>query len=107
MAKDSSTIDRLVVAAVILPAGQGQGSRGRLLEMVADNSQTFIQVLFIQVLFESCMSFRNPDTAISTVGEQFQGLVEVPVKLLLSFFLLLTCPFRFLLHYFDACWFNS
>ena len=46
---------------------------------VADNSQPFVQVFF-----DACMSFRNPGTAISAVGEQFQGLLEVPVKLVLK-----------------------
>ena len=60
-------VDRLVVAAIILPAGQGQGSRGRLLEMVADNSHTFIPVFL-----NTCMSFRNPCAAIPLWENSFR-----------------------------------
>ena len=47
-------VEDFVVASVILATCQGQGCSGRFLKMVADNSQTFIQVLF-----DSCMSNRN------------------------------------------------
>ena len=40
MAKVFLQVDDFVVASVTLPANQGQGYPSRLLEMVADNSQT-------------------------------------------------------------------
>ena len=51
--------------------------------MVADDSQTLIQVLF-----DPGIGFHNLDAAYTAFGEHFQRLVEVPIKLLFDLLLL-------------------
>ena len=58
-------VEDLIVTTVVLAARQGQRRRGRVLEMVADDSQTLIQVLF-----DPGIGFRNLDAACTAFGER-------------------------------------
>ena len=75
-------VEDLIVTTVILAARQSQRRSGRVLEMVADDSQTLIQVLF-----DRGTGVRNLDAACMAFGEHFQLFVEVPIKLLFDLLL--------------------
>ena len=101
-------VDDFVVASFTLPAGQGQGCRGRLLEMVADNSQTFVQVLF-----DACMSFPQPWHNDCGCQTALSGIRRSPCQnwSSASFFsahILSKIPYNNakVSTYFEACWFN-
>ena len=80
-------VEDLVVTPVVLATGQGQSRCGCFLKMDVANFQTFIEIIF-----NSCIGFRNSNATRTAFGEHSQGLVEIPVKLLLNLFLLRAVP---------------
>ena len=100
-------VEDLIVTTVILDARQSQSRRGRVLEMVADDSQTLIQVLF-----DRGMNFRNLDAACIAFQKIFSDSSKSRSNCSSTSFSMQICTkLKYdnarVAAYFDACWFKS